>query len=705
MEHLPLPSGVSPFIVAPYEAPNKYWYGNEGFLSFSASRNWTEAQLRDGFKAKAKTENVEQFFQTWLFFGLVIDVLKVGGVVACTEDFLKNQGATKARIVDTNKLPEMLVDWENGMKEGRDLHRDWQTLNEMFDRAGTVLDRFCKVSGEDVSPLERPRPWPVRDEISTTMIALASTLRRAAITYAAAKWCVADVTTALKQLPIDGHYYLAGSEGLDPAELDHHARCVREHCLYDYDLDMYVTRHVTEDHCRESIDYGGQLGPERGQTDWVIAISRIICKGAVPIALWNKGMRKLWSVEYHFSGKRKPDYVAISHVWADGKGNPKANSLPECQLDRIQRLVEKVIWEGRKEVPLNPNHSDGVGFWMDTLCIPVEDEDLNDKAIAAMRHVYSHAKVVLVLDDWLKRLWTHQEGFLPKAVWFQFADRSARGIHLSFPINANLRLVNLYTFLTFAFKSTNEKKWILYKPLAAAMSERKTSRLADEIICLATIVDIPLQPFLEIPPKPDEKSGPERMARFLLELGRFDTGIVFNNYERLEKRGYSWAPRPLLNLRTAQISYWGSDVHSETDSPFEPVNGKLRLLVRYPGFLVNFAHGKPSFAAVERGCAIKCTGSEDTVLDIKGKWFIVQIPPNEVEWTTWKTYAVILSEIPKGKGRSPAVVASVDSRPPNGVYTVEHEFIASVWLQDSPPAWVDTIEAQILARNTQWLIT
>lgn len=32
-------------------------------------------------------------------------------------------------------------------------------------------------------------------------------------------------------------------------------------------------------------------------------------------------------------------YVAISHVWADGLGNPMGNSLPTCQLSYILKQV------------------------------------------------------------------------------------------------------------------------------------------------------------------------------------------------------------------------------------------------------------------------------------------------------------------------------------------------------------------------------
>jgi hypothetical protein len=382
MEHLPLHAGKKHFIVAPYEAPESDWFdiSRESFLSFPSARHWTEAQLHggdettkdahldpDGFHRKGSPQKVEQFFQTWLFFGLAIDVLRFGGVRASVEDFLKpaTQTHAKARIVNTSRLPGMLVDWEKGIKARGRLMKDWDTLNEMFERAGSILDRFCRLPNpeEDNSLLqqERPRLWPVRDEIATTLIAMACTLRRTAYNVCSkeisglvdgvspwpktarsgilmrrleTKWCVADMMTTLTQLPIDGHYYLAASAGLEPDELDHHSKCVRAHCRYEYDANMYRTRHVTDDGCREEVRYGGHLGPERGQRDWVDAMTKIIDKDAIPIALWNKGMKKLWSVEYHLTGRRRPDFVAISHVYVHS-----SSPFPSASLEIWRELI------------------------------------------------------------------------------------------------------------------------------------------------------------------------------------------------------------------------------------------------------------------------------------------------------------------------------------------------------------------------------
>ncbi|KAI7280751.1 hypothetical protein KC345_g4562 [Hortaea werneckii] len=146
-------------------------------------------------------------------------------------------------------------------------------------------------------------------------------------------------------------------------------------------------------------------------------------------------------------------YVALSHVWADGLGNPGAIELPPCQLLRLRDLVHRT---GRRlSRGTVPSQSDELYLWCDTLCCPVvtschdpEEEKRPKKlALAKMQDVYSKATHVLVLDRailpydyetigaveaglriftsrWWRRLWTYQEAVLAKSLLIQFADRA-----------------------------------------------------------------------------------------------------------------------------------------------------------------------------------------------------------------------------------------------------------------------------------------
>ena len=141
-------------------------------------------------------------------------------------------------------------------------------------------------------------------------------------------------------------------------------------------------------------------------------------------------------VRFQKESEYNNQYVAISHVWSEGLGNPHENSLPLCQLERIQSLVNKVYADGSYIVP----------YWIDTICVPLEEE-WKRLAIARMDRTYAEADVVLVLDNslqrisskqtdstelsariahatWVTRLWTYQEGKLSRSLRIQLQDGS-----------------------------------------------------------------------------------------------------------------------------------------------------------------------------------------------------------------------------------------------------------------------------------------
>lgn len=130
-------------------------------------------------------------------------------------------------------------------------------------------------------------------------------------------------------------------------------------------------------------------------------------------------------------------YVAISHVWSDGMGNPRQNALPLCQLQKLQKLVNGLYEPENHPVP----------FWIDTICVPLSN-DMRNMAIQLMARTYEGAGKVLVLDSsltdpgvhsapeellmrircssWMQRLWTLQEGMLADELYFLVGDGTVR---------------------------------------------------------------------------------------------------------------------------------------------------------------------------------------------------------------------------------------------------------------------------------------
>ena len=150
----------------------------------------------------------------------------------------------------------------------------------------------------------------------------------------------------------------------------------------------------------------------------------------VPLISYVNDMVELLSDDLHVLCPRR--YVAISHVRSQGLGNSFSNSLPMCQISRLQSLVDR----------LYPTTSGPVPFWIDTLFMPltVPGQYL---ALEAVYNVYRRADITIVLDEsvvntpirsaelnlikikesqWAQRLWTICEGAIAKSLKVQFKD-------------------------------------------------------------------------------------------------------------------------------------------------------------------------------------------------------------------------------------------------------------------------------------------
>jgi len=133
----------------------------------------------------------------------------------------------------------------------------------------------------------------------------------------------------------------------------------------------------------------------------------------------------------------KPSFVTISHVWSDGWGNEKENKLNRCQLEFI-----------RRQIGLATGGKDNTPFWMDTLVVPVADEDKESrrKAIRQIFDVFGQSENTIILDNglssmnkggpvaeaamkifssvWMRRLWTLQEAYLSNKIYIPFEEGS-----------------------------------------------------------------------------------------------------------------------------------------------------------------------------------------------------------------------------------------------------------------------------------------
>ncbi|RSL44928.1 hypothetical protein CEP54_014485 [Fusarium duplospermum] len=132
------------------------------------------------------------------------------------------------------------------------------------------------------------------------------------------------------------------------------------------------------------------------------------------------------------------DYVAISHVWADGTGvgdyqrdNKSASMVNRCLWEFWQNMVGQVWQDSYKGAP---------AIWWDTVSIP-RDTKKRSMALRSLHRNYSGAKctivhdmllaqittpsnavrcVALVLSNWFSRGWTALELQMSNEVWVVF---------------------------------------------------------------------------------------------------------------------------------------------------------------------------------------------------------------------------------------------------------------------------------------------
>lgn len=266
-------------------------------------------------------------------------------------------------------------------------------------------------------------------------------------------WCAHQAALFLDNVDFVIGYYLSSIPRIEDVT---HERCAVGTCIaYNTNNATYVTKHLGGNCACGTVESSDRK------------LANIIASDGIPLIRIQKRPKGEWALGV-VECKPSTEYTAISHVWIDGLGNPKANGLPNCQIEQLaDHLIQlrrsqeswlwrpwRFLWRTSDKVPL---------VWMDTLCIPVKPEhkELREKAINGMSLIYAGAEQVLVLDDelrridakdqpeellharmlaskWNSRCWTLQEGALAQKCFFQFRD-AAR--HLVFPEKNYLRSI------------------------------------------------------------------------------------------------------------------------------------------------------------------------------------------------------------------------------------------------------------------------
>ena len=101
MDHLVIPDGAS-HIQVPYKCITHYDGGDLRTYHERQGWTWEEVMGENNYGGRAASEK-EAFFQTWLFFGLLVEAFKVCGIHINHGDFIDRERG----VVTTQRLPSL----------------------------------------------------------------------------------------------------------------------------------------------------------------------------------------------------------------------------------------------------------------------------------------------------------------------------------------------------------------------------------------------------------------------------------------------------------------------------------------------------------------------------------------------------------------------------------------------------------------------
>jgi len=567
---------------------------------------------------------------------MLVEVLGTADVKVDIEDFVTKSG--DEWIITTERLPKYLWMWvaaecvPGWVIDSEHLPR----VKECLSVANSTANRLAKISVDAVSEeaWNAGFGYPPGHAVLLSVILLGELLDNAlaGVVFSLPKmkmlsweysqfgkyllqragWCLGE----LDMLGIIEPAILFYVSSFDRVSLKKdHSRCSDKVCLANQiDEKVYQTKHVTETCVCEHI-----IVEEEGNRP----ITEVLHKGDIPIISFD-GEKVL------VQSSNSTPYVAMSHVWSDGLGNPRTNSLPKCQFERIQKLVNALHSDRELASP--------VPFWLDTVCVPLHAET-RKTAIRRMAKTYDSAARVLVLDvslsgtsagvladellmrirctPWTQRLWTLQEGMLAEELYFQFRDRAIAAESLPdiwYEANSPIKLCTKHfgrphvdnppletrVFRALASDSdeffkdevatesafetlsrhpdcpdmldhtllyrldTNHSAsfhpvyfagWTSFQKLryrfgvghsalpsvAGALRGRLSSKMDDETICVATLLDIDPLHILSA------KNQISRMKVLIDSVNDFPPSLIFTNVPRLDLDGYRWAPESFMD--------------------------------------------------------------------------------------------------------------------------------------------------------------
>lgn len=460
MEHLSLPRDVTPPgpSLVPFVCKSEYDGGP--FLTYSARLGLSSSVAHEilvdldyvGRTSRIPLPELESVVQTWFFFGLLTEVL---GKLFKPSEYVRSVAVSNSlgghdQVLDTSKLVQTVTLWMQQVHEAAKTKEESRRQHEHIPECLWLVETILSAA----RPLQQPNFNP---SIKWSIASISELLSRATDQVFAIENPIKDNSCPSEWVipyedPGDIPQMLRG--GYCPSEIQYVRKLSFSiqtyHLLLSMDRTGPSAQHqlCTDEKCRAQ-----QINPKRYAAkhqrdgcqcdDLLVDVEEVTCilsRGVLPLLrLTLASQLSNLSIDV-VAATPTSKYVAISHVWADGLGNPYCNALPRCQLQHLYQIVRSLL-----ENQTNNDPGEVVFLWIDTLCCPVEPPEAKKMALNQIRTPYIEASHVLVLDSslqtvdllglapeeicmriftsgWMRRLWTLQEGALPRHLWFQFKN-------------------------------------------------------------------------------------------------------------------------------------------------------------------------------------------------------------------------------------------------------------------------------------------
>jgi hypothetical protein len=453
MDHLglPLPDGLNIlFSEVPYVCNDTFTYDDLGMLTYPERVGVDADRLRKGGYSNEELLALGPFLQSWLWFGLLGEAIGVGTRVDRDQRITSMasfvvEGTSGNPLLDTSKLDHFIkLASEKGHAPMFQQYYN-ERLARCIEMSTRTIDRLCDL----LLPRHATSTFKTNNTgnplllICLSIQVLAATLLRYSkrlvlqphlllstvskpsllpgtriVDYLLLKagWPLCQISRFSSDILL--RYYVSFIK--PPLQLLGHTKCTEKECFGDQTGEEKVEpKHVTPNCDCKSLE-----SPMKDLTG-------IINADQIPLIRYSSdimGHKKLLVVSQITIAVE--DFVAISHVRSSGLGNTVLNSLPTCQIKRIQGIANSLGSSGAKSTY----------FWIDTLCVPLERAG-GKRALSQARAIFQNAANVIVLEPllscydpvnaqecllrikysaWTSRLWTIQEGALARNLHFQF---------------------------------------------------------------------------------------------------------------------------------------------------------------------------------------------------------------------------------------------------------------------------------------------